>query len=158
MGSGLSQPRRPAGITESSVPGSARKPHSTKSPFPRIINGRTIGAPIAAFTMACLLYLYAHTSIQAAKANAQRHRDADSGGQGLNLVEESKRRHGQAQRLDYGGSTLIELTREAKSQLLGSEDEGHSRPQQTRPTRSETEERLEAMKGKISKSSVATDS
>ncbi|KZF25669.1 hypothetical protein L228DRAFT_259062 [Xylona heveae TC161] len=42
--------------------------------------------------MACLLFVYARTSIQAAKRNAQRHREAD-GGQ-INWRNESLRRHG----------------------------------------------------------------
>lgn len=106
--------------------------------------------------MACLVFVFAGTTIRAAKANAQRHSDADSGGQGLNLAEENKRRHGQAQRLDKGG-TFTELAREARSQLLGSEDEGHIQADQTRPARTRSEELLEAMKGKINKTPVARD-
>lgn len=48
--------------------------------------------PIAAFTMACILFVYTRTSIQAAKRNAQKHREAD-GGQ-INWHNESLRRHG----------------------------------------------------------------
>ncbi|EHK97984.1 hypothetical protein M7I_6216 [Glarea lozoyensis 74030] len=43
------------------------------------LTGRKVTAPIAAFTMAILLFVYARTSIQAAKRNAQRHREADGG-------------------------------------------------------------------------------
>jgi hypothetical protein len=43
--------------------------------------------------MASLLFVYARTSIQAAKRNAQKHREAD-GGQ-INWHNESLRRHGQ---------------------------------------------------------------
>jgi hypothetical protein len=50
-------------------------------------------APIAAFTMATLLFVYSSTSIKAAKLNAQRHREAD-GGQ-INWNNETRRRHGQ---------------------------------------------------------------
>ena len=57
-----------------------------------IINSRTIVAPILAVTMTALLYVYARTSIQAAKRNAQRHREAD-GGQ-INWANENRRQHG----------------------------------------------------------------
>jgi hypothetical protein len=50
-------------------------------------------APLAAFTMAGLLFVYSRSSIQAAKRNAQRHREAD-GGQ-INWNNENLRRHGQ---------------------------------------------------------------
>lgn len=43
--------------------------------------------------MACLLFVYARSSIQAAKRNAQSHREAD-GGQ-ISWRNESLRRHGQ---------------------------------------------------------------
>ncbi|KAI9796905.1 MAG: hypothetical protein M1835_002746 [Candelina submexicana] len=56
------------------------------------LNSRTLTAPIAALTMACLLFVYSRTSIQAAKRNAQRHREAD-GGQ-INWRNESLRQHG----------------------------------------------------------------
>ncbi len=80
-------------------------------------------APVAAFTMACILFVYARTSIRAAKANAQRHRNADSGGEGLNLMNEHRRRHGLEKRLDGGGNTITELASEAKAQILGKTDE-----------------------------------
>lgn len=48
--------------------------------------------------MACILFVYARTSIHAAKLNAQRHREAD-GGQ-INWRNESMRRHGQLEKLD----------------------------------------------------------
>ncbi|MCJ1355119.1 MAG: hypothetical protein MMC33_005110 [Icmadophila ericetorum] len=57
------------------------------------INSKTVVAPFAAFTMACLLYVYTRTSIRSAKANAQRHREAD-GGQ-ISWKNENLRRHGQ---------------------------------------------------------------
>lgn len=53
---------------------------------------QTITAPLAAFCMASILFVYARTSIQAAKRNAQRHREAD-GGQ-INWANENQRRHG----------------------------------------------------------------
>ncbi|MCJ1232240.1 hypothetical protein MMC14_000189 [Varicellaria rhodocarpa] len=56
------------------------------------VNSRTIVAPVAAFTMAALLFVYTRTSIKAAKRNAQVHREAD-GGQ-ISWKNESRRRHG----------------------------------------------------------------
>ncbi|CAG8953127.1 hypothetical protein HYFRA_00003325 [Hymenoscyphus fraxineus] len=56
------------------------------------LTGRKVTAPIAAFTMAILLFTYTRTSIKAAKRNAQAHREAD-GGQ-INWHNESLRRHG----------------------------------------------------------------
>jgi len=56
------------------------------------INSKTIQAPLAAFCMAGILFVYTRTSIQAAKKNAQQHREAD-GGQ-INWHNESLRRHG----------------------------------------------------------------
>lgn len=53
---------------------------------------QTVTAPLAALTMAGILFVYARTSIQAAKRNAQKHREAD-GGQ-INWNNESLRRHG----------------------------------------------------------------
>lgn len=61
-------------------------------------------APLAAFTMAGLLFVYARTSIRAAKLNAQKHREAD-GGQ-ISWHKESMRRHGQLERLDDDRSTF----------------------------------------------------
>ncbi|KFY23384.1 hypothetical protein V493_05892 [Pseudogymnoascus sp. VKM F-4281 (FW-2241)] len=56
------------------------------------LNARTIATPLAAFCMATLLFVYARTSITAAKRNAQLHREAD-GGQ-ISWRNESLRRHG----------------------------------------------------------------
>ena len=153
MGARLSQPRGPAGTTEASVPVKPAPPPSPKKPFPRQINSRTIVAPAAAFTMACLLFVYARMSINAAKANAQRHRDADSGGEGLSLLNESRRRHGMEKRLERGGNTVTELANEARIQLLGCKrkDENVGRVA-TGSGRSEEEERLRAMRGKRSSS------
>ncbi|KAL9134178.1 MAG: hypothetical protein Q9175_004645 [Cornicularia normoerica] len=58
----------------------------------RTFNGRTLLAPIVAFTMAGLLFVYTRSSIHAAKRNAERHRAAD-GGQ-ISWYNESQRRHG----------------------------------------------------------------
>lgn len=63
-------------------------------------------APLAALTMAGLLFVYARTSIRAAKLNAQKHREAD-GGQ-ISWHKESLRRHGQLERLDNDKSTFKE--------------------------------------------------
>lgn len=119
MGARLSQPRGPGGTTESSAATKAPPPPTPGRPFPRSVNSRTIVAPVAAFTMACILFVYARTSIRAAKANAQRHRDADSGGQGVNLLNESRRRHGLEKRID-SGNTVTELASELKTQIFGS--------------------------------------
>ena len=50
--------------------------------------------------MAGLLFVYSRTSIRAAKLNAQRHREAD-GGQ-IDWRSESRRRHGQVDRVHEG--------------------------------------------------------
>jgi len=63
-------------------------------------------APLAAFTMAGLLFVYARTSIRAAKLNAKKHREAD-GGQ-ISWHRESLRRHGQIERLDDDRGTFGE--------------------------------------------------
>ena len=56
------------------------------------VNTRTVVAPIVAFTMASILFVYARSSIYAAKRNAKKHREAD-GGQ-ISWRNESQRRHG----------------------------------------------------------------
>ncbi|KAK4224733.1 hypothetical protein QBC38DRAFT_501998 [Podospora fimiseda] len=38
-------------------------------------NGRTVMAPMAAFTMACVLFVYTRSSIQTAKVNAKINRE-----------------------------------------------------------------------------------
>ncbi|KAH8821135.1 hypothetical protein F5884DRAFT_850378 [Xylogone sp. PMI_703] len=48
--------------------------------------------PLAAFTMAILVFVYTRSSIHAAKRNAQKHREAD-GGQ-ISWHNETRRRHG----------------------------------------------------------------
>ncbi|KAI5359842.1 hypothetical protein Slin14017_G094030 [Septoria linicola] len=121
MGARLSQPRGPGGMTEASVPVKPGAPPTPRNPFPRRINSRTIVAPAAAFTMACLLFVYARTSIRAAKANAQKHRDADTGGEGLSLLAEHRRRHGKAGKVEgTGGGIVAELGRE----VMGASREG----------------------------------
>jgi hypothetical protein len=93
MGGRLSKPKAADGMSEISKP-TSRPLHKNRG----IINGRTIMAPLAALTMASLLFVYARTSIRAAKLNAQKHREAD-GGQ-ISWHKESMRRHGMAERLD----------------------------------------------------------
>ncbi|KAL9121753.1 MAG: hypothetical protein Q9187_001693 [Circinaria calcarea] len=61
-------------------------------------HNQTIVAPVAAFTMASLLFVYTRTSIKSAKRNAQKHREAD-GGQ-INWRNESLRRHGQMEKVE----------------------------------------------------------
>lgn len=77
---------------------------------------RHVAAPIVAFTMASLLFVYCRSSIYAAKSNAKRHREAD-GGQ-ISWRNESARRHGTLEK-PRADSTLHELlgrTEEIKSQ------------------------------------------
>ncbi|KAI9054186.1 hypothetical protein LZ554_001357 [Drepanopeziza brunnea f. sp. 'monogermtubi'] len=74
-------------------------------PTPKF-NVKTLTMPLAAFTMATLLFVYTRTSIAAAKRNAQRHRDAD-GGQ-INWHNENLRRHGRIE-TPGEGSTVAEL-------------------------------------------------
>ncbi|KAH3948507.1 hypothetical protein HBI56_118460 [Parastagonospora nodorum] len=101
MGGRLSMPKAADGLSE--VPkASTNRLHRNKG----IVNGRTIMAPLAAFTMASLLFVYARTSIRAAKLNAQKHREAD-GGQ-ISWHKESMRRHGMAERLDDDRGTFKE--------------------------------------------------
>ena len=70
--------------------------------------------------MACLLYVYSRTAINAAKLNARKHREAD-GGQ-LDWRNESLRRHGQLDKID--DRTLL------KEALLGNKEE----PSETKQT------------------------
>ena len=101
--------------------------------------------------MALLLFVYARTSIRAAKANAQRHRDADSGGDGLSLLNESRRRHGLAPRFEKGGNTVTELAIEAREQIAGTKKKKAVERdlQESGTGRSEDEDRLRAaLRGK----------
>ncbi|KAK4549784.1 hypothetical protein LTR36_005085 [Oleoguttula mirabilis] len=144
------------GTTESSVPSRPPPPPSPSRPFPRRINSRTVVAPVAAFTMACILFVYTRTSIRAAKENAQRHRNADSGGQGLSLLNEHRRRHGQAERLDRGNSTIAELAGEARAQLMGATKTAESvDANKVGSGRSEEEDRLRALKGRAVRKPVS---
>ena len=141
MGSRLSMPKGPAGTTEMS--------HPKTTPFPRSrrFNSRQLVAPAAAFTMACLLFVYTQTSIRAAKANAQRHRDADSGGEGVNLLAESRRRHGSAERIEQGG-TVKQLAKGAQEQLLGARQKQSGSDGGKKTIISEEDEKLKAAMGR----------
>ncbi|TKA48348.1 hypothetical protein B0A54_00483 [Friedmanniomyces endolithicus] len=152
MGARLSQPRGPGGTGEASVPAKTGAPPSPRRPFPRTVNSRTIVAPAAALTMACILFVYTRTSISAAKANAQRHRQADSGGEGLSLLNEHRRRHGMAARLDEGGSTVGEVGRAVREQLVGARKK--EPVEMVGKGISEEEERLRAMKGRVGRKST----
>lgn len=100
--------------------------------------------------MACLLFVYARTSIRAAKENAKRYREADSGGEGLSLLNESRRRHGQVAKLEEGrGGTVGEIGRAVREQVLGSKKKEEDVASGVVGTgRSEEEERLRALQAK----------
>ena len=104
--------------------------------------------------MACILFVYTRVSIRAAKENAQRHRDAD-GGQGLSLLNEHRRRHGQAERLERGSNTVSELASEAREQLLGARPGVENVKATAGSGRSEEEERLRALKSRMGRKPVS---
>ncbi|KAJ8112977.1 hypothetical protein OPT61_g4784 [Boeremia exigua] len=139
MGGRLSTPKGADGMNESSKPHSSNAPALTRGRG--IINGRTIMAPLAALTMAGILFVYARTSIRAAKLNAQKHREAD-GGQ-ISWHKESLRRHGQLERLDNDSSTL-------KEALVGSfsKDKKKDTEERSRTEYSKDEEELRRIMGK----------
>ncbi|CAL3971280.1 hypothetical protein PZA11_007809 [Diplocarpon coronariae] len=86
-------------------------------------NVKALTMPLAAFTMATLLFVYTRTSIQAAKRNAQRHREAD-GGQ-ISWRNESLRRHGALDGPAGGtgqGESVRGTVRELMGTLKGGED------------------------------------
>ncbi|KAJ4358003.1 uncharacterized protein N0V89_002581 [Didymosphaeria variabile] len=141
MGGRLSMPRGPDGVN-------ASKPTSGPTPARLsrnrgIINGRTVMAPLAALTMAGLLFVYARTSIRAAKLNAQKHREAD-GGQ-ISWHKESMRRHGQLERVDNDRSTLKEAL---QADFSRSKKEVAQEETKVRTERSAEEGRLRKMMGK----------
>jgi len=103
-------------------------------------------APVAAFTMACILFVYARMSISAAKANAQRHRDVDSAGEGISLYNEHRRRHGGQERVDRGGSTVVQLVREGKKQVFGGKEDGDGPAVASGKSRREEEDRKKALR------------
>ncbi|KAF2704825.1 hypothetical protein K504DRAFT_112917 [Pleomassaria siparia CBS 279.74] len=139
MGGRLSMPRGADGVNEISKPTSPRLTRGKG-----IINGRTIMAPLAALTMACLLFVYTRTSIRAAKMNAKKHREAD-GGQ-ISWHKESMRRHGQIDKVDNDRVTIKEalmsdISRK-KEQKAKVKDAG------TKTERSTEEDELRKMMGK----------
>ena len=107
----------------------------------RPFNARTAIAPAAAFTMACILFVYSTTSIRAAKENARRYRQRDTGGEGLSLLEESRRRHGLVDKREGEKGVVGEIA----GQLFGKkEDEVEA---VSGRARSEEEERLRLLRG-----------
>lgn len=99
---------------------------------------------MAAITMAGLLFVYARTSIRAAKLNAQKHREAD-GGQ-ISWHKESLRRHGQLERVENDRSTLKEAFMADVSRKK--KDAPEAKEGDAKPVRSSEEERLRKMMGK----------
>lgn len=99
--------------------------------------GQTVVAPVAALIMASLLFVYSRTSIRVAKANAQKHREAD-GGQ-ISWRNESLRRHGALEKPE-DQEPLTQLVVGAKDMVGSALDRGAER--------SGGEEKLRAMKGK----------
>ena len=91
------------------------------------INSNSIVAPIAAFTMAGLLYVYARSSIRAAKSNAERTRSAD-GGQ-ISWRNESLRRHGALERPE-NQDMFKELVMGPKVKAEKASGEGKSRSEE----------------------------
>jgi hypothetical protein len=89
------------------TPKSQLPPPRPRSRFLGTFTPRTVAAPLAAFTMAIILYTYSVSSINAAKRNAALHRAAD-GGQ-LDMRRESLRRHGMLERVE--GTGMGELYR-----------------------------------------------
>ena len=105
------------------------------------ITARAVVAPIAAFTIAGLLFVYARSSIHAAKRNVERHRAAD-GGQ-ISWYNESQRRHGALENPEEQ-DTIKQL-------LTGAKDKtGEVAVKGTR--RSEADALLRARKGKRAES------
>ncbi|KAF2013768.1 hypothetical protein BU24DRAFT_246474 [Aaosphaeria arxii CBS 175.79] len=148
MGGRLSMPRGPDGMNEASRPTSAN-PVARLTRGGGIINGRTIMAPLAAFTMAGLLFVYSRTSIRAAKLNAQKHREAD-GGQ-ISWHNESRRRHGQLDKVENDRTTfkealLADVKRKGKAKKDNKQD--HEHEIEGRAERSSEEAELRKMMGK----------
>jgi hypothetical protein len=101
-------------------------------------------APLAALTMAGLLFIYARTSIRAAKMNAKKHREAD-GGQ-ISWHKESLRRHGQLEQVGNDRATF----KEAFMADVGSKnkDKRDVEPVLGKHERSEEEDKLRKIMGK----------
>lgn len=89
MGGRVSVPRGPAGTSEASrVP----TPASQQPLRRRRLNTRQLLVPVAAVTLGAIFFVYSRTSIQAAKENARRSREADGGS--ISWRNEGLRRHG----------------------------------------------------------------
>lgn len=154
-------PRGPDGMSEVSKPSSSAGRLSRNR---GIINGRvrlhcaarfkqtlidcpqTLVAPLAAITMAGLLFVYARTSIRAAKLNAQKHREAD-GGQ-ISWHKESLRRHGQLEKVDNDRSTIKEAFMADVSRKKQGGSSVSTGEVKARAERSADEEQLRKMMGK----------
>ncbi|KAF2201981.1 hypothetical protein GQ43DRAFT_462722 [Delitschia confertaspora ATCC 74209] len=143
MGGRLSMPRSPDGLTEVSKPKSGTA-SARLSRNRGIVNGRTIMAPLAALTMAGILFIYARTSIRAAKLNAQKHREAD-GGQ-ISWHKESQRRHGHIDKVENDRATFTE----ALSADMGRKEKDLKSTDATpaKPHRSAQEDELRKVLGK----------
>jgi hypothetical protein len=112
-----------------------------------LTNQQTVMAPLAALTMAGLLFVYARTSIRAAKLNAQKHREAD-GGQ-ISWHKESMRRHGTLERLDDDRSTFKEALMGDVKKTRKERHEGDTRSAERGDVeRSENDKELRGMLGK----------
>jgi len=67
----------------------------------------------------------------------------------LSLLNEHRRRHGQAERLERGGNTITELASEAREQLMGARKKVEGgEAGKVGGGRGEEEDRLRAMKGR----------
>ncbi|KAF2002727.1 hypothetical protein P154DRAFT_430545 [Amniculicola lignicola CBS 123094] len=140
MGGRLSKPRAADGISKLSKPA----PGFTRNRG--IINGRTVMAPAAAFIMAGLLFVYTRTSIRAAKLNAQKHREAD-GGQ-ISWHNESRRRHGQMDKVESDRSTFKEALMADADKLRGAKADVKKGDGKAAAARSSEEDQLRKMMGK----------
>ena len=100
-------------------------------------------APLAALTMAGILFVYARTSIRAAKLNAKKHREAD-GGQ-ISWHKESMRRHGQLDKVENDRGTLREaLMGDVQKKKQAEAGENEKAP----VARSDNDQELRRMMGK----------
>ncbi|KPI37018.1 uncharacterized protein AB675_3654 [Cyphellophora attinorum] len=124
------------------TPKSQLPPPRKRSRFLGTFTPRTVAAPLAAFTMAIILYTYSVSSINAAKRNAALHRAAD-GGQ-LDMRRESLRRHGMLERVE--GTRMGELYRASGGQVNDNGLQG--RGDGSGSNRTGVEEELEGWKGR----------
>lgn len=140
-------PKGPDGMSETSKPTSANA-SARLTRNKGIINGRTVMAPLAALTMAGLLFVYARTSIRAAKLNAQKHREAD-GGQ-ISWHKESLRRHGQLEKVEDDRGTFQEaLMADMQGRKKRARERKEGGEEGTAPVeRSENDQELRNMLGK----------